>query len=51
MPAHRIVALGMAQVPEGRGIFGNLTVLENLKLATWQRKDRQDVAKDYRPRL
>ena len=45
--AHRIVAMGMAQVPEGRGIFGNLTVAENLKLATWQRKDRGEIAKDY----
>jgi len=32
--ADKIVALGIAQVPEGRGIFGNLTVMENLKLAT-----------------
>ncbi|MBI4633510.1 MAG: ABC transporter ATP-binding protein [Deltaproteobacteria bacterium] len=48
IPAHQIVARGMAQVPEGRGIFGNLTVMENLKLATWQRKDRETVAKDYR---
>jgi branched-chain amino acid transport system ATP-binding protein len=49
VPAHQIVALGMAQVPEGRGIFGNLTVRENLKLATWQRKDKgAEVAKDYR---
>lgn len=48
VPAHQIVARGMAQVPEGRGIFGNLTVMENLKLATWQRKDRETVAKDYR---
>jgi branched-chain amino acid transport system ATP-binding protein len=47
VPAHRIVALGMAQVPEGRGIFGNLTVMENLKLATWQRKDKSDISKDY----
>jgi branched-chain amino acid transport system ATP-binding protein len=47
VPPHRIVALGMAQVPEGRGIFGNLTVRENLKLATWQRKDKDDVVKDY----
>ena len=45
--AHQIVAMGMAQVPEGRGIFGNLTVMENLKLATWQRKDKKDVSKDY----
>jgi len=46
-PAHKIVALGMAQVPEGRGIFGNLTVFENLKLATWQRQDKKEIAGDY----
>ena len=46
-PADRIVGMGIAQVPEGRGIFGNLTVQENLKLATWQRKDKADVARDY----
>ncbi len=45
--AHRIVAMGIVQVPEGRGIFGNLTVMENLKLATWQRKDKEEIAKDY----
>lgn len=45
--ADKIVGLGIAQVPEGRGIFGNLTVLENLKLATWQRKDKAEVARDY----
>jgi branched-chain amino acid transport system ATP-binding protein len=43
-----IVRLGIAQVPEGRGIFGNLTVLENLKLATWQRRDKADMARDYK---
>ncbi len=47
VPPHKIVALGMAQAPEGRGIFGNLTVMENLKLATWQRKDKRDIAQDY----
>lgn len=47
VPADQIVALGIAQVPEGRGIFGNLTVLENLKLATWQRKDKAEIARDY----
>ncbi len=47
VPADQIVARGIAQVPEGRGIFGNLTVMENLKLATWQRKDKPEVAKDY----
>jgi len=50
IPAHRIVAMGIAQVPEGRGIFGNLTVMENLKLATWQRQDKKnkkELANDY----
>lgn len=47
MPSDRIVALGIAQVPEGRGIFGNLTVQENLKLATWQRKDHAEIERDY----
>lgn len=44
--AEKIVTLGLAQVPEGRGIFGNLTVLENLKLGAWIRKDRKAVAED-----
>ena len=44
--ADQIVAAGLAQVPEGRGIFGNLTVLENLKLAAWQRKDKAGIASD-----
>lgn len=50
IPPHRIVAMGIAQVPEGRGIFGNLTVMENLKLATWQRqnkKEKNELTKDY----
>ena len=43
---HRRVALGMAQVPEGRGIFGNLTVRENLRLGSWVRRDKAAVARD-----
>jgi branched-chain amino acid transport system ATP-binding protein len=42
--ADQIVATGIAHVPEGRGIFGNLTVLENLKLATWHRRDKAEIA-------
>lgn len=42
-----IVARGIAQVPEGRGIFGNLTVMENLKLAAWNRRDRSLMAEDH----
>jgi len=44
--ADQIVATGIAHVPEGRGIFGNLTVLENLKLACWQRKDKARIVTD-----
>jgi len=47
LKADKIVGLGIVQVPEGRGIFGDLTVMENLKLATWQRKDKAEVKKDY----
>jgi branched-chain amino acid transport system ATP-binding protein len=47
IPAHRIVEMGVAHVPEGRGIFANLTVLENLKLATWSRKNRKDLHQDF----
>jgi branched-chain amino acid transport system ATP-binding protein len=46
VPAHRIVGLGIAHVPEGRGIFGNLTVRENLRLATWQRRDKPGIESD-----
>jgi len=47
VPADRLVGRGIVQVPEGRGIFGNLTVMENLKLATWARKDKTAIAGDY----
>ncbi|MHC1770375.1 MAG: ABC transporter ATP-binding protein [Flexilinea sp.] len=47
VPAHKIVEMGIAHVPEGRGIFANLTVQENLKLATWSRKDRNNLDSDY----
>ena len=46
VPAHSIVGLGIAQVPEGRGIFGNLTVMENLTISTWQRKDSGNINAD-----
>jgi branched-chain amino acid transport system ATP-binding protein len=41
LPAHVRAQRGIAHVPEGRGIFGNLTVLENLRLAAYARSDRQ----------
>ena len=44
MPAHKIVSLGMAHVPEGRRIFQQLTVLDNLKLGAYTRKDKKKIA-------
>ncbi len=41
LPAHLRTQRGIAHVPEGRGIFGNLTVLENLRLAAYARRDAQ----------
>jgi len=43
---HRVVEAGIAHVPEGRGIFANLTVYENLRLATYCRKDRDKIPED-----
>ncbi len=45
--ADKIVGMGIAHVPEGRGIFGSLTVLENLKIATWKRKDLAAIKLDF----
>lgn len=46
LPPEKIVAAGLSQVPEGRGIFGNLTVKENLHLGAWIRRDRRAAAED-----
>jgi branched-chain amino acid transport system ATP-binding protein len=46
LPAHAIVARGLAHVPEGRGIFANLTVEENLQLGAYLRGDPAAVARD-----
>lgn len=43
VPAHNIVSLGMAHVPEGRRIFSELTVLENLKLGAYTRTNKKEV--------
>lgn len=46
-PADKIVSeLGISHVPEGRRLFGNLTVMENLKLATYARKNGDDIERD-----
>ena len=41
LPAHKIVSMGMSHVPEGRGIFARLTVLENLAMGAFQRNDKE----------
>ncbi len=46
LPSHALVARGMAHAPEGRGIFLNLTVGENLALGAYLRRDREGIAKD-----
>ncbi|MGN0586868.1 MAG: ABC transporter ATP-binding protein [Oscillospiraceae bacterium] len=43
-PPHKIVSMGMAHVPEGRRIFQQLTVLENLKLGAYTRSDKKEIA-------
>ncbi len=45
VPAHKIVSLGMAHVPEGRRVFAELTVYENLRMGAYTRKDKDEIAK------
>lgn len=45
-PAHRIVAAGLAHVPEGRLVFPDLTVRENLMMGAYLRRDRKEIAAD-----
>ena len=45
-PAHEIVALGLAHSPEGRMVFSNLSVLENLHMGAHLRRDRQGISSD-----
>ncbi len=42
-PAHKIVTMGMAHVPEGRRIFSQLSVLDNIKLGAFTRKDKEEI--------
>jgi branched-chain amino acid transport system ATP-binding protein len=46
LPPHQIVKLGISHVPEGRMVFANLTVLENLMMGAYLQKDRQVVAQE-----
>jgi branched-chain amino acid transport system ATP-binding protein len=44
---HRIVGKGITQVPEGRMIFSNLTVFENLLMGAYRRRDKSEIKKDH----
>ena len=46
VPAHKIVGMGLCQGPEGRHVFANMTVLENLELGAYLRNDKEGIAKD-----
>ena len=46
MSINKILELGIAQVPEGRRVFTNLSVLENLKIGAYLRKDKAGIQKD-----
>ena len=43
-PAHKIVEMGMAHVPEGRRVFADMTVYENLLMGAYTRKDKNEIA-------
>ncbi|MDH4410753.1 MAG: ABC transporter ATP-binding protein [Verrucomicrobiales bacterium] len=45
-PSHRIVARGLCHVPEGRMVFANLTIAENLRMGAYLRKDHAGIASD-----
>ena len=44
VPAHKIVEMGMAHVPEGRRVFADMTVYENLLMGAYTRKDKNEIA-------
>jgi branched-chain amino acid transport system ATP-binding protein len=46
VPTHRLVSMGMAMSPEGRGVFANLTVRENLEMGAFIRKDKKGISDD-----
>ena len=46
LPAHKITALGLAQSPEGRQVFANLTIKENLDMGAYLRRDKEEIKKN-----
>jgi len=47
LPSHRLVALGIALVPEGRGVFPRLTVEENIDMGAYCRDDKREIRADH----
>ena len=45
-PGHKIVSMGMAHVPEGRRVFAELSVYQNLKMGAYTRKDKEEIARN-----
>lgn len=45
--ANNIVSLGISHVPEGRRVFANMSVMENLEMGAYSRKDKAEIKKDY----
>ncbi|WP_337438360.1 ABC transporter ATP-binding protein [Acidaminococcus fermentans] len=46
VPAHKLVGRGLVQVPEGRHVFAEMTVMENLDMGAYLRKDKDGIARD-----
>lgn len=46
IPAHKLVGQGLVQVPEGRHVFAEMTVMENLDMGAYLRKDKEGIARD-----
>lgn len=46
MPTHKLVPMGIAMSPEGRGVFANLSVRENLEMGAFIRKDKKGISDD-----
>ncbi len=48
VPAHKIVSMGMAHVPEGRRVFAQLSVLQNLRMGAYTRKNKDEIEQTLR---
>ena len=46
IPAHRLIAMGLTQVPEGRRVFATMTVMENLEMGAYTRRSRTEMQQD-----